>query len=280
MQKIITALDGLNVSQSAIDYTIFIARHCNAHVVGVFLDDITYHSYRFSELISENGGVTDNRILELNTRDKTKRDESVQVFEQACEQAGLEHAIHRDRNIALQELLQESIYADLLIIDCKESFSRFEKEPPTEFLRDLLSDVQCPVLVVPPTYRPLEKLVFLYDGEPSSVHAVKMFSYLLPELKYMETEVLSVKEKEAELHVPDNRLMKEFMRRHFPNADYTVLKGAAEENIVKHLNLLQEDTLVVLGAYQRSRVSRWFKPSMADHLIRNLKMPLFIAHNK
>jgi hypothetical protein len=37
---------------------------------------------------------------------------------------------------------------------------------------------------------------------------------------------------------------------------------------------------VVLGAYQRSEVSRWFKTSMADILMRELNVPMFIAHNK
>jgi nucleotide-binding universal stress UspA family protein len=280
MEKIIVALDGLDISQSAIDYTIFIAQHSNAHVVGVFLDDITHHSYGVSELVTENGGVLDDRMQELNSRDKTRRDHSVQLFEQACQQAGLEHAVHRDRNVALQELLHESIYADLLIIDSKETFSRIRQEPPTEFLRDLLTDVQCPVLVVPQEYKPLEKLVLLYDGEPSSVHAVKMFSYLLPDLKYLETEVLTVKEDDDNLHIPDNRLMKEFMKRHFPNADYNVSNGDPEDKISAHLRRLQEDTLIVLGAYRRSRVSRFFKQSMADQLLRSLNLPLFIAHNK
>ncbi|MBD0374848.1 MAG: universal stress protein [Flavisolibacter sp.] len=279
MEKIITALDGLRLSRSAIEYTVFVAQYCKAHVVGVFLDDLLYHSYSFSELMATSGGFSNKKMQQLDDRDKATRDESVQAFEQMCQQASLEYSVHRNKNVALQELLHETIYADLLIIDSKETFTPFEKEPPTEFLRDLLTDVQCPVLVVPQAYRPVEKLVLLYDGEPSSVYAVKMFSYLLPDLKYMETEVLTIKDEDETLHVPDNRLMKEFMKRHFGNADYNVLNGDAEEQIINYLNRFHEDVLVVLGAYRRSRVSRWFKPSMADHLLKHLKLPLFIAHN-
>ena len=42
----------------------------------------------------------------------------------------------------------------------------------------------------------------------------------------------------------------------------------------------KENALVVAGAYRRSKVSRWFKPSMAEHLIKNIKLPIYIAHNK
>ena len=80
------------------------------------------------------------------------------------------------------------------------------------------------------------------------------------------------------LHVPDNRLMKEFMKRHFPAATYTVLLGDAEAEIVAHFKNKHQNSLIVLGAYRRNMVSRWFHSSMADVLMRELKTPLFIAH--
>jgi len=80
------------------------------------------------------------------------------------------------------------------------------------------------------------------------------------------------------LHLPDNHLMREFMKRHLPKAEYIVLKGNAEDTIVTYLQQQSGESLVVLGAYQRGRVSRWFKPSMADLLMKNIDLPLFIAH--
>jgi hypothetical protein len=107
-----------------------------------------------------------------------------------------------------------------------------------------------------------------------------MLSYTLASLKQCPAEVISVNTMKQSLHVPDNRLMKEFMRRHFPKATYKVLKGLAETEIVSYLKDQPGNSMVVLGAYQRSMVSRWFKVSMADVLMKELKLPLFIAHNK
>lgn len=70
------------------------------------------------------------------------------------------------------------------------------------------------------------------------------------------------------------------MKRHFPIAEYIVLTGNTEEEILDHLKREGSHAVVVLGAYQRSRVSRWFKQSMADSLMQQLDLPLFIAHNK
>jgi nucleotide-binding universal stress UspA family protein len=280
MKKIIAAIDGLKYSKSTRDYAIQMAKMNNAHLVGVFLNDFTYTSYKIYDLIYERGGLVGSAKKKLDKRDAKARAAALSNFEEACQKAGLQYTIHRDRSIAIQELLHESIYADLIVIDVRETLTHYTEKIPTEFMRDLLSQVQCPVLVAPPVFKTVEKLILLYDGEPSSVHAIKMFSYTLPQLKECPVEVISVTSPKNTLHVPDNKLMKEFMKRHFPKATYTVLKGNAESEIVKYLKMQKDIPMVVLGAYRRSRVSRWFRESMADALMKEVKLPLFIAHNK
>ena len=280
MKKIIAAIDGLKFSDSAVQYAIHLAKETNAHLVGVFLDDFTYHSYKIYDLVSKSGSVDEEKHQRLENKDQRTRDESVNQFSKACREAGLNCSIHHDRSIALHELLHESIYADLLVIGNKETLTHYEETIPTRFIRELLSEIQCPVLVVPQKYKPFEKIVLLYDGQPSSVHAIRTFSYLFPELKYLETEVISVKGAQNNRHVPDNHLMKEFMKRHFPQVHYTVLNGYADIEIPKNLKAQEDNMLVVLGAYERSRVSRWFRESMADVLMEQINTPLFIAHSK
>lgn len=280
MQKIIAAFDGLKFSESTRDYAIAIAKQTETHLVGVFMDDPSYTSYKIYELISKEGASAD-RLNKLEAKDQAARDKAAKNFEKACRQAGLEYNIHHDRKIAIVALKHESIYSDLLIIDSGETLTHYTEKLPTRFIRDLLSDTQCPALVVPQQYTPVKKIILLYDGGPSSVYAIKMFSYLMPQLKYLETEVISIKPINTSLHMPDNNLMKEFMKRHFPKAKYTVTRGWAEEEIVRQLKLPEHaNALVVLGAYRRGSVSRWFHESMADILMKEVKLPLFIAHHK
>jgi len=279
MKKIIVAFDGLKYSESTRDYATYLAKQTNTHLVGIFMDDPTYTSYKIYELIVKEG-ASEEMLKKYEAKDKSTRDAAVINFEKACQKEGLEYTIHRDRKIAILELKHESIYTDLLIIDSKETLTHYAEKLPTRFIRDLLSDVQCPVLIVPQKYKPIQKIILLYDGEPSSVYALKMFSYLLPQLKHLDTEVISVNPVNTTLHMPDNKLMKEFMKRHFPKAKYSVMKGWAEDEIVKHLKQTSGNAIVVLGAYRRGTVSRWFRESMADTLMKEVKVPLFIAHNK
>jgi nucleotide-binding universal stress UspA family protein len=279
MKKIIAAFDGLKYSAATAEYAINICKQSHAHLVGVFLDDMIYHSYRFKDII-EGDEVSDKKLKELNEKDAAVRKGSIHLFKSACEHAGIEFTIHHDKNVAVKDLLHESIYSDLLVISKKESFTIYHDKSPSEFIQDLLADVQCPVIVVPEKYSPPQSIIFLYDGDPSSVYAVKMFSYDFTSLKHLPEKVLSVKPLKQSLHLPDNHLMKEFMKRHFPNAEYIVLKGDAENTILTYLQQQSEEALIVLGAYRRSRVSRWFRQSMADVLMLNTNFPLFIAHNK
>jgi nucleotide-binding universal stress UspA family protein len=280
MKKFIAAFDGLKFCESTLDYAIFLAKNAGAHLVGVFLEDFTRHSYTIADITKYEGEDFDHHMHDLNLKDKEERNESVGIFEEACQNAGINYTIHRDRDVAIHELLHESVYADLLIINEDETLTRYEEPAPTRFIRDLLNDVQCPVVIVPSNYLPVDKIIMLYDGEPSSVYAVRMFSYLFDSLKEFDTQILTVKAKEESLHVPDNRLMKEFIKRHYPEAGFMVLKGDAEDQIVQFLGHEKKDPLVVLGAYRRNKLSRLFKPSMADYLLQRLKIPLFIAHNK
>ncbi len=278
MKKIIAAFDGLKYSESTRDYAIDIARITGAHLVGVFMDDFTYSSFKVYELITSEG-ISQSKLKKLQQQDKATRDAAAANFETTCSHAGIAYSIHHDYKIALQELKHESIYADLLIIDARETLTHYTEKLPTRFIRDLLSDVQCPVLVVPPKYAPVKRIALLYDGEPSSVHAVKMFSYLLPQLKTLETESITISPVHASLHIPDNRLIRELMKRHYPDIKMNIAKGIAKEEIAKLLKRASGNTLVVLGGNRRGTVSRLFRASMADKLMQTLKLPLFIAHN-
>ena len=78
--------------------------------------------------------------------------------------------------------------------------------------------------------------------------------------------------------MPDNKKIPEFTKGQFPKAKFAVASGDAEQEISNYLGSLPKNQMVVIGAYQRSEISRYFKISMADILMRELEIPLFIAH--
>lgn len=279
MKKISAAFDGLKFSKGTLDYAVNIASISNSLLTGVFLEDFTYHSYKLFDMVGSQG-VSKQKLKTLMDADKRLRQKSVDEFNSACVINGLNYVVHHDKSLAAQELLHETVYSDLLIINADETFTHFEEERPTGFIKDLLSNIQCPVIITPTEYTEVEKVILLYDGKPSSVFAIKMFNYLMPWMYSIETEIVSVVDPEVQTSFPDNVMIKEFVSCHYPNAKYKLLNGNPEVEICDYLKTLPLTTMVVLGAYQRGSVSRWFKPSMADLLIKTTKLPLFIAHNK
>ena len=278
MEKIVAAIDGLKFSESTTQYAVQMAKLLNAHLVGVFLEDFTYHSFRIFEVAGDDE-FSEIRRRELEEQDLAVRREAIDRFEQICREAGVPFSTRQDRNIAIQELLHESLFADFLVIDRKETLTRYEEEVPTRFIRELLERVQCPVLLVPSTYDPVDNVQLLYDGQPGSVYAIKTFCHVLPALRQLPAQVVTVSTEREEPHIPDIRLLKEFMYRHFPSVNYKVYQGIPETEIIQHIRAVSGHPLVVLGAYRRGMVSRWIRASMADVLMQETSVPLFIAHS-
>ena len=98
----------------------------------------------FSDLISEEGGVSDKKIKLLTEKDEKTRKNSMRTFKKACESAGVEFSITRKKNVAMKDILHESIYSDLLIINRKEDFNIYPDEVPSDFMREVLTRYTMP----------------------------------------------------------------------------------------------------------------------------------------
>ena len=277
MKKISAAFDGLKFSQSTLTYAIQLTQASKAMLSGIFLESFLYHGYKLHDLVGTHG-ISGVKMKHLSEKDTQTRLESAAIFEQACKREHVSYSLHHDESLALQELFKESIYSDLLLISADETLKQAGEKRPTHFVRELLGQTQCPVLIVPEEYKEIKKVVLLYDGKPSSVYAIKMFNYMMPWLQNKETEVVSVTDPRDMIELPDRNLVEEFIKCHYPAATYTLLKGDPEVEIISHLKYNTKNTLIVCGAYQRTQVSRWFKTSMADRLMGEVTMPLFIAH--
>jgi nucleotide-binding universal stress UspA family protein len=176
-------------------------------------------------------------------------------------------------------LIKESHYADLILIDENESFSNSDSSKPSQFIRSVLSDVDCPVMVVPTEFKQVEKFVFAYDGSPSSVYAIRQFGYLFPHTQNQQLEILMISNDKHTNNLPDQHLLKELLKRKYTSVIHTIIKSNnTQEALIHHLESEEKNCMLILGAYQRSSFSRWLNQSIADILISELEIPLFIAH--
>jgi nucleotide-binding universal stress UspA family protein len=277
MKKISTAFDGLKFSESSLSYAIALAKASKATLSGVFLESFLYHSYNLEGIVSQQG-MLNAQIKKRMKQDKGERDRSAKLFEKACKTAKVKYRIHRDLGITIMEAIRESIYSDLLLVNSGDTFSALEKSKPSLFIRELLSEAECPLMIVPTKYHKIEKAVLLYDGRPRAVTAIKMFHHLFTWMKELPIEVLCVSGQDDPNQLPNKELMDEFIRCHYPKATTVQLNGEPEKMIIEHLKDASPGTLIVMGTNQRSRVSRWFRPSLAEKVVEHTELPVFIVN--
>lgn len=278
MRKIIAAFDGLRYSESTTEHALFLAQQAQADLAGVFLSESTKASYALYETMVEQSIPGKATVDAIAKSDTDAINESVKAFEKSCQVAKIKYLIHRDPRNATKELLHETLFADLLVLDRGETFSYLEGTQPPGFIRHVLHDSKCPVVIVPHKFTPISKVVLLYDGSPSSIFALKMFNYVLPSMSSLQTKLLCAKDALSSQHLPDNKLIKEWLKRHYPNTITKVLKGE-EKELVSALAQEGPGLFVVAGVYHRSTLSMWLHKSLADTLINEIDAPVFAAHS-
>jgi hypothetical protein len=259
------------------EYAVFLAQQSHASLSGLFLTESTRLSFAVYETLIEQSSTVDSILDEIDKDDEENMQKSVRIFESRCQQANISYSLHIDKKNAANELMYETMFADLLVMDANETFSYLETSTPGGFVKTILCNSSCPVIAVPEKFMSIKETALLYDGSASSVHSIKMFDYTLPDMKQMKTKLYYAKGKKGFSYLPDNNLLKEWMKNHYPKAQYKILKGN-EREIIHTLAAENPRILIVTGSYNRSNLSMWFHKSLADQLMNQLNTPLFLAH--
>lgn len=178
----------------------------------------------------------------------------VHRFREACLCREVPARVHRDRGVPVGDILLESRFSDLIVVDPETSFRTVDKFFPGQFIRDVLLAAECPVVVSPYRFDGLNEVIFAYNGSSSSVFAIKQFTYLFPEFKNKKAVAVNVHNGE-EAAIEEQYMMKEWLSAHYEEVEF-----------------------VVLGAYGRGILSRFLKPSHPSLLLRTINLPIFIAH--
>lgn len=275
MNKVIAAIDGLRPCPSTVEYAIYLAKNFNAHIVATFLEDITYHHKQDHKKI-----FTEWTDLEkISNQEENVRKASLQTIQSHFNKEGVQFNIHQDKIIAIQSLINESYYADMILINAHEKFSNWDTSQPSEFIKELMAGADCPVMLVPNTFTPIEKVILCYDGTPSSTYAIKQFGYLFSLLPNQMIEIVMVTTDKHSNHLPNQHYLKELLQQKYKVVLQSVIKDSdAHKGLLEFIEKQPTSAMIVLGAYQRSAFSRWFNQSIADKILEKLEIPLFLAH--
>ncbi|RYG31878.1 MAG: universal stress protein [Chitinophagaceae bacterium] len=201
------------------------------------------------------------------------QDEGRERLKRAAENAGL--TLHDGPLEDDEGIVEESRFADLVIVGAGLSFHEFSNESPSRFVMDLLPKMQCPVLVMPDDLQEIKEIYFAYNGGYSSVYALRQMIYLFPEFKRLPVTVLYVEEGRG--GIPFERSLKDWLYNHFDNITIKLLKGDPASALMDEL-MPKKNILVTFGAFGRNKVSRFLRHSNAEGVLQVINVPVFITH--
>ena len=272
MKKVLFVLDGNHFSERAFKMVNYLNEFESVLVTGVFLQAIDY-----SDITGYSGFAADTkvRISPIQTEEQLINDQ-IRYFEKRCAKAGLEYRSHRDtEKFALEELQIETRFADLMVLSGEMFYENIGKDQPNDYLKKVLRQTECPVLIVPEDYTLPNTVVLAYNGRPDSVFAIKQFTYLFPQFYSWETTLVTVEDDNEPL--PFQELIEELAAKHFANLTLEVLSNATEKSFLNSISG-KTDTMLVAGAFGRSEFSNLFKKSFLTDIIKDHKIPVFVGH--
>ena len=279
MIKILVALDCRVINMKTVDFACYMARVAHSKLTGIFLEEREFEKTPTRKIVLGQPYVETIVASDIpgnEARQKTKL-ENIQTFKDACENRGIPATVRVDDGIPATEIVRETRFADILIVDATTSFSNKPEASPTDFVKEILTRSECPVIIAPESDGIIEEIIFPCDNSRSAATAIKHFSYLFPEFRNKKLTVLEVKKEETKPDADEGRL-NEWLTVHYPKAAYIAIKGDPSDEIFTYL-LKRDNIMAVMGSYGRSSLSRLFRPSHAELVTKTMTRPLFISHD-
>jgi len=269
MKKVLIVFDGSHFSEGVFDFVIKQNASNPLLLTCVFLSSIDYSTMLGYPIVAE--GYL--RTINDDVAAISKNADRVRIL---CEKNGIEYRLHDDvGGDALMLLQKETRFADLLIISGELFYRGMNDKQPVAYMQHILHKAECPVLVLPEKYEYPTNIILGYDGSHASVYAIKQFIYLFPEWCKCNAYLIYANEKDND--IPDKDYITELAARHFPNLILHKLDMDASKYFDTWITDIKSPILVT-GAFARSGISELMRKSFVSEVIRDHKVPVFVAH--
>jgi hypothetical protein len=199
------------------------------------------------------------------------------AFAELCEANGIKYSIHENVEEWNKEIFaRQSRFADVVLLSGELFYAAIDDSQPNHYLHEALHVSECPVIIVPEVFARPDHLFIAYDGSKQSIYTLKQFCQVFPQYTDLPTEVIYINEN-ADAAIPDLEELKAYCQAHFSNISFSKLQFHAGRYFASWINE-KENPLLVSGSFGRSSLSYATKRAFAEQIIRQHKIPLFIAH--
>jgi nucleotide-binding universal stress UspA family protein len=280
IRRILIPLDPSPFSESALILGCNIAKVYNAEVTGMVILDIPGIENSIGPVPI--GGIHLAEKLENEKKEEAKiRIEALlDKFKTKCTEEGVKHREAERQGSPSTQILNESIYYDLLITGLRSYFHFETSEKYGQSLDTLLKESITPIYGVP------EKLPFsgipdrkiriliAFDGSPLAARAMQRFSYLVSPDLY-EITLLNSSDNKEEGEIILSRA-EEYLNSHHITDIKKIWTG---DNIIKVIENEYYESMdgFVIGAHSHEGFFDFLVGSLTKFLVKSAKKSVFIG---
>lgn len=280
MEKILLAMNSQRVEVNAIRFACYLTRITHSKLTGIFLENlIVREQIAVSQMEEETIIMGSLEIMDPyidEEEQENSRLENIQTFLEVAQQEGVLAYVDVELGTPVEEMFHKMRLADLLVIDAKTSFSTMYDEVPSRFVKDLIQEAECPVVIAPETFSEINDIVFCFDEIKSSYFAMKQFMYLFPEFKnrrakliYLDTGTESSAEEEQEIT--------DWLGYHYTHVEPIALEADATQAFFNYL-MKKKNDFIVMGAFGRDLLNTFFENEPGQETTRTTSLPIFVSH--
>lgn len=275
MEKILLMMDGLDVNINTIRFACYLSRLTHSKLTGIFIEN-PVEQEEITIARAETADTLVESIYVKKTREDNERikEENIHIFQDVVEQEDIETFIDADETLTTIDVVHKTRFSDILVIDGK-AFQELYEEVPNSFVKEVLQEAECPVVIAPEEFDSIDDIVFCYNGMKSSVFAMKQFTYLFPELRNKRVKVINLS-SDQEISEDDEKAITGWLGYHYKDVEFTTLGNDALNAFFTYL-LKKKNDFVVMGAYGKGLLAAFFE-TRAEERARTTRLPLFIAH--
>lgn len=268
-RKILVPLAGVDSDSAAIDAALLLGRESEAHVEALYAKTAR-GDQSVGDAIERAGFMEASRVRAL--------------FLDRCKSHGIEELSDKTTNILSADFLAlQGIEADLIAEHGRLSDLIVFSHPnstdlpwPNISVRTALRETARPVLLIPEKVTRFGKRnVIAWNG---SLEAIRAIAFAIPILlRGASTLVVTIGNHSVQ---PSGEKVVEYLKWHGINAESMVVAAErlSESSTLLAASLSSEADLIILGAYTRHRTGRPAFGSMTVEMIKQNKIPVFMAH--
>jgi len=270
---ILAGIDGSNLSNSVIDYTIWISKQSQSPVKFLHTIEHSHHS----DIPHHEGNLTpnmkENLLEELSDEERLESKQLIAdgktIINNArdkAEQAGLVDIIAKQRHGSLPEALVDlESELSMVVLGSKGEDHVGEQQGLGAQLEEAIRAIHTPVFIVKGEFSTPKKMMFAYNGSPTSKTALQLIAQGHFCNQALELHIVSVKST-----LDDAQALIDEATAVFEKANISITAKALVGEAVDELTAYQQDNdidVTAMGAFSHGKVHGFFFGSFTTRML-------------